>query len=188
VDEVAVFVAVALARAVEAKDGATADHTLRVADLAVRLAQAMGMDQAGLLRVRVGALLHDVGKLAVPDRILLKPGPLTAREWAVMARHPAAGARLLRGIQSLATVRPTILHHHERWDGAGYPHGLVGDAIPVEARIVAVADAFVAMTEDRPYRPALSLTEAMRQIRRGGGAQFDPALVCVTVRIFEEAI
>ena len=176
-DDVAALLALAMARMVEARDGPTHDHSLRIARLAAGLAERMGLTARRQRVVRLGGLLHDVGKVAVPDTILRKPAPLDEAEWAIMSRHPQAGARILRGIPALADVVEVVRHHHERWDGTGYPHGLAGEAIPLEARIVAVADAYAAMTEDRPYRRGLSPLQAVAEIRAQAGRQFDPAVV-----------
>ena len=123
--------------------------------------------------VELGAVLHDIGKVRVPEAILNKPGPLTEDEWAVMRTHPEVGERILRPIQSLQAILPIVRHHHERWDGTGYPDRLAGRAIPLGARIVAVCDAYRAMTEDRPYRKALKDPEARRELTHGVGSQFD---------------
>jgi HD-GYP domain-containing protein (c-di-GMP phosphodiesterase class II) len=126
--------------------------------------------------------LHDLGKIGLPDSILLKPGPLTEGEIRRMSEHPILGARLLEPLTYLSgVVRDVVLHHHERWSGAGYPHGLRGEQIPLAARIFALADSFDAMTNDRPYRRALSLDHALEEIRAGAGAQFDPELARVFV-------
>ncbi len=152
-------------------------HAAAVETLSVEVAKRLHVGEPLLGALRLGAFLHDVGKLEVPRRILRKPGPLTTREWAKIRRHPVAGARLLspiiRSEETLAIVR----FHHERWDGTGYPHGLVGNEIPLTARIVAVTDAFYAMSEARPYRPPLLREEALLELQGSAGGQFDPACV-----------
>ncbi len=127
--------------------------------------------------LRLGALLHDVGKLSVPPAVLLKSGPLTEIEFVQVRRHPAAGVRMLRSLGAPREILPTVLHHHERWDGAGYPRGRVGERIPLEARILAVADSFDAMTSTRPYRAPKPAPDALDELRRCAGSQFDPILV-----------
>ena len=167
----------ALSEAVEAKDSYTGGHVERVTGLSVALADRLGLPAEQRREVEYGALLHDVGKLSIPDAILLKPGPLTSEERRVMETHAAKGESILSKVPGLAAVGNLVRHHHERFDGAGYPDGLAGEAIPVGARIIAVADAYDAMTTDRPYRAALSHTAALTELRRVQGAQFDPALV-----------
>ena len=133
--------------------------------------------------VRLGAILHDVGKIGVSDAILRKPGPLSEREWIVMRAHPVIGEHMLSGIDFLAPALPVVRHHHERWDGRGYPDGLSGDAIPIGARIVAVCDAFDAMTSDRPYRPQMAVADACEELRSGAGRQFDPDCANLLVEV-----
>lgn len=141
------------------------------------LAGQLGVPDRDLGHLFRGALLHDVGKIAVPDAILRKPGPLTDAEWAEMRRHPTAGHSILRDVPFLQEALPTVLHHHERWDGSGYPAGLAGEDIPLGARIFAVIDTLDAITSDRPYRAARSLEDARQEIRRCAGTQFDPRVV-----------
>jgi putative nucleotidyltransferase with HDIG domain len=171
----------ALASALEARDPATNAHTSRIKDYAVAIADAMQVAPDVRRAVRLGALLHDVGKIGIPDAILLKQGPLTPGEWAVMRTHPQVGANMLKDIEFLKPALPIIRHHHERWDGSGYPDRLVGEEIPVGARIAAVCDAFDAMTSDRPYRRSLPLDMAIDELRSGAGTQFDP--VCVRLLV-----
>jgi putative nucleotidyltransferase with HDIG domain len=147
-----------------------------VARLAANLAAAMGLSPEDLEAVVTGALLHDVGKLGVPEEILQKQRPLSVDEWALLRRHAEAGEAICRPLAMATRLGPIIRHHHERWDGRGYPDGLAGDAIPVGARVVAVVDAFDAIVQDRPYRPARSAHEALAEIRAGCGSQFDPAI------------
>lgn len=164
-------------RALDLRDRDTEGHTQRVAELTVRLARAVGVPEPELVHVRRGALLHDIGKLGIPDGILLKPGPLTEEEWAVMRQHPEYAYRWLSGIEFLRPALDIPYCHHERWDGAGYPRGLKGEEIPLAARIFAVVDVFDALTSDRPYREAWSQEEAVRYIREQAGVQFDPRVV-----------
>jgi putative nucleotidyltransferase with HDIG domain len=144
----------------------------------VAVAGELGLDLDSIRTVELGAVLHDIGKVRVPESILKKPGELTEAEWEIMKTHPEVGERILKPIQSLQSVVPIVRHHHERWDGNGYPDGLAGRTIPLGARIVAVCDAYRAMTEDRPYRKALAEAEARRRLLEGSGSQFDS--VCVT--------
>jgi response regulator RpfG family c-di-GMP phosphodiesterase len=166
----------ALANAIEARETSLQGHGDRLARLAVRLGEDAGLGERELETVRLGAMLHDIGKIGIPDRVLLKPGPLEPDELALMRTHPLIGDRLVAPLDLLQDVRAVVRHHHERWDGLGYPDGLAGEAIPVAARIVAVADAIEAMSATRPYRPTLSRPEIARELERGGGAQWDPRL------------
>jgi len=162
-----------LSNALEAKDAVTSQHTEEVVRLAVGAAAELELDLEAVRSVELGAVLHDIGKVRVPESILNKPGPLTDEEWAVMKTHPEIGEHILGPIQSLHRILPIVRHHHERWDGAGYPDGLSGRGIPLGARIVAVCDAYRAMTENRPYRAALSTSEARDELEAGAGTQFD---------------
>jgi HD-GYP domain-containing protein (c-di-GMP phosphodiesterase class II)/HAMP domain-containing protein len=161
-------------RALDLRDKETEGHTERVTDLTVRLARAMGMSEDQLVHVRRGALLHDIGKMGVPDAILFKPGPLTDEEWKHMRQHPAHARDLLRPIAYLRPALAIPYAHHEKWDGTGYPEGLRGEQIPLEARIFAVVDVWDAVTSDRPYRPAWSKGQALNNIREQTGRHFDP--------------
>ena len=167
-----------LAQAAELRDDDTGEHVRRVGDLAARIARAMGRDDAFAEMVRRAAALHDVGKIGIPDAILRKAGALSPDERARMNTHTTIGARILAGGRSeLMTMAERIARaHHERWDGRGYPQGLRGEAIPPEARIVAVADYFDALTHDRPYRPAFPVADTLRMIEREAGSHFDPAV------------
>jgi diguanylate cyclase (GGDEF)-like protein len=169
----------ALANALEANDEYTSSHTRWITDMALRVGEALGFDGAMLKRLELGALFHDIGKIGIPTSILLKPGPLSLDERAIIEMHPELGERILEPIDRLAEVRTIVRSCHERWDGGGYPDGKAGDEIPLEARIVFVCDAFHAMTTDRPYRKRLSVDEACRRLRESAGAQFDPAVVDV---------
>jgi HD-GYP domain-containing protein (c-di-GMP phosphodiesterase class II) len=175
----------ALANAVEARDAYTGRHAQRVAAYGLRIAHAAGVDVDP--QVEFGFLLHDVGKVAVPDAILFKPGPLSKEERALMVRHPQIGSEILRHIDFLDEAKVVVLHHHERWDGDGYPDGLAGEAIPLQARVFAVADTLDALTTDRPYRAAVGWGEARQVIRSGSGTQFDPAIVAAYETLPDEA-
>ncbi|HEX5147371.1 MAG TPA: HD-GYP domain-containing protein [Conexibacter sp.] len=164
----------ALADAVEARDAYTARHAERVAAYGLEIARACGMDVADDPDLEFGFLLHDIGKIAISDAILYKPGTLTEAERDAMRRHPVIGEEIVRGIDFLAGARQVVRSHHERWDGAGYPDGLAGEEIPLAARVFAVADTFDAVTSDRPYRAAASFREARDVIAAAAGTQFDP--------------
>jgi putative nucleotidyltransferase with HDIG domain len=161
----------------ELKEGYAGEHTAAVSALALAIAKKLKLSAAERRCVELGALLHDVGKLSIPDRVLTKPGPLNELEWAAMRRHAALGERLLAHILDQAEVLAIVRSHHERWDGAGYPDGMRGKEIPLAARIVAVADAFQAMIEPRPYRAPRTRASALDEIASQSGRQFDP--VCV---------
>jgi putative nucleotidyltransferase with HDIG domain len=162
----------ALSRSMEAKDLYTGGHTERVAELAVALARRLGFSGPDLDAIEIGALLHDIGKIGIPERILHKTGPLDDAEWAVMKQHPVISEYILAGIDFPAVVRTIARSSHERVDGAGYPDGLAGADVPLPAQIVFVADAFDAITSDRPYRPARTVLEALEEIRANAGTQF----------------
>jgi HD-GYP domain-containing protein (c-di-GMP phosphodiesterase class II) len=167
----------ALAAAIEERDSYTHEHSDEVVHLARGVAMLLGMPTEHVERIAHAALLHDVGKLAVPNTILHKPGPLDDDEWKVMADHPIAGERILLRIPDLAPIAPIVRHEHEHWDGTGYPDGLRGRRIPLGSRVILACDAWHAMRADRPYRPALDREEAIAELRRGAGHQFDPEVV-----------
>jgi putative nucleotidyltransferase with HDIG domain len=171
-----------LSNALEAKDASTGRHTEEVVRLAVAVATELGLELEAVRNVEMGAVLHDIGKVRIPESILNKPGPLTESEWEIMKTHPEVGVHILEPIQSLKAILPIVRHHHERWDGTGYPDGLAGRAIPLGARIVAVCDAYRAMSENRPYRQALSAEDARRELERGSGNQFDADCVEALLR------
>ena len=168
---------VALVGEVDSREGDDPDHSRTIASLSRDLAVALDLDPAAVGRTYFAGLLHDVGKVSVPEWVLRKPSGLTTDEWATVARHPLKGAALLARVDELRDAASVVANHHERWDGRGYPSGLVGRRIPVEARIVAVADSLVSMTAERPYRPAMSVTGALTDIWRRSGRCYDPAVV-----------
>jgi HD-GYP domain-containing protein (c-di-GMP phosphodiesterase class II) len=167
----------ALATAVEAKDSYTGGHLARVTAYGTAACRALGGDLAATPGLEYAFLLHDLGKIGVPDAVLNKSGPLTDDEWALMREHPAIGLRILEGVPHMDVVRAVVYSHHERWDGAGYPEGLKAEQIPLAARVFAAVDAFDAITTDRPYRDAVSLDEALRRLRDAAGTQFAPDAV-----------
>jgi HD-GYP domain-containing protein (c-di-GMP phosphodiesterase class II) len=175
----------AISRALEERDQ-TQGHGARVAALAEPVAQRLGWEAERIASLRFGAPLHDIGKVAVRRDVLRKAGPLELAELAEIRTHPRAGAELVLPIRAARPALPYVLFHHERWDGAGYPTGIRGRAIPVEARILAVADAFDAMTSQRPYRPALTPARALAEVRSCAGSQFDPELAELFLEVWSE--
>jgi HD-GYP domain-containing protein (c-di-GMP phosphodiesterase class II) len=167
----------ALSNAVEARDAYTARHAERVAAYGLEIANRLGLQPLERPELEFGFLLHDVGKVAIPDAILYKPSTLTQTERGLMEQHPVIGARIVGGIEFLTEAVEVVRSHHERWDGSGYPDGLAGSAIPLAARVFAVADVLDALTTDRPYRAASSLVTARQMITSESGAQFDPQVV-----------
>jgi ribonuclease P protein subunit RPR2 len=167
----------ALSNAVEARDAYTGKHAERVTAYGLEIAQVTEMSLAYAADTEFGFLLHDIGKVAVPDAILYKPGPLTGEERALMAQHPAIGAEIVRGIDFLGEARQVVRSHHERWDGKGYPDGLKGEEIPLSARVFAVADVLDALTSERPYRPASPFRQAREMIVAESGTHFDPLVI-----------
>ena len=155
--------------------------------MTVEWAEHLGCTEAESVHIRRGALLHDIGKLGIPDRILHKPGPLDDREWSVMRRHPELALELLAPIPHLKPALDIPYSHHERWDGSGYPQGLASEAIPLPARIFAVADAWDAMTSDRPYRKGAPPEHARAEIKKGAGSQFDPRVVEVATNLLDQS-
>jgi HD-GYP domain-containing protein (c-di-GMP phosphodiesterase class II) len=175
-DDPAAAALAALAEAVQVRDGATAQHSVTVGHLCGATASALGLEAAHAAEVEIAGMLHDLGKVGMPDSILHKPGPLTEDEWLEVQRHPAIGAQIVAAA-GLADVSQWILLHHERPDGRGYPHGLGADSIPLEAAIVSVADSYEAMVSDRVYRRALSAADARAELRAAAGTQFDRRVV-----------
>jgi diguanylate cyclase (GGDEF)-like protein len=172
----------AFAAALTAKDSTTAAHTQRCSWYTAKLAEELGLGEEEASVIRLASLLHDIGKLAVPDDVLFKPGSLNEDEWALMKQHPTSALHLLQ-VRSISDAVPVILHHHEHFDGSGYPDGLAGDDIPLASRILLVSDAFDAMTTDRPYRKAMPVEAAIEELKRNSGGQFDPAIVEAFLRI-----
>jgi len=175
-----------LVTAVDRKDRYTRAHSEQVTRLALLLARALGLSPDTLRTVRLAGLLHDVGKIGVPDRILKKPGPLTPDEVEIMNAHPTLGEAIVAGLPDLAAIRTGVRSHHERWDGRGYPDRLAGERIPFLGRLLAVPDCYSAMTSDRPYRAALSSAQALHEIARGASAQFDPAIADAFLRVMRQ--
>jgi putative two-component system response regulator len=177
----------ALANAIEARDPYLHGHCERLASLAVRLAEALELTPDELESIRLGAILHDVGKIGIPDRVLLKPGPLDAEERLVIEEHPVIGDRLLEPLDLLAAARPIVRHHHERWDGRGYPDGLAGEQIPIEARIVAVADSVEVMSSRQLYRTPLTPDQVVAELRAGAGTQWDASVVDAVLHLIDSS-
>jgi putative nucleotidyltransferase with HDIG domain len=178
----------ALADAVEARDNYTAGHSRRVTDYSLLIGRAMGLGAEELETLRTSAILHDIGKIGIPDCILNKPGLLEPLEYETIKQHTVIGARILGHVPELSNVVPAVRHHHERMDGSGYPDGLSGEAIPLLARIIAVADAFDAITTTRVYKPTLPDSLALEELRRGSGTQFDPQVVDVFLKLYAEGM
>ena len=177
----------ALSALVAARDQYTGEHVNGVALLTTQIALSMGLSPSEARMIGLVGKLHDIGKVAIPDAILLKPAALTDSEWILMRTHSAIGEDVIRRVPSLRGIAPSIRSHHERWDGSGYPDGLAGVAIPLGSRIVAVADAYGAMTTDRPYRKACLPEQALEELRRGAGTQFDPHVVAAMEKVFHNA-
>jgi HD-GYP domain-containing protein (c-di-GMP phosphodiesterase class II) len=175
----------ALSEAVEACDPYTRGHSARVARMAYEVGIRLDCDESLLARLLLGGTLHDIGKLAVRCEVLNKPGPLTPDEVSEVRAHPEIGARIIGLDRDLRVAMPAVLHHHERWDGGGYPTGRAGASIPYEARILGVVDSFDAMTSDRPYRAALKLDEAAEEVDRCAGTQFDPDIAQAFLEAWE---
>jgi len=174
-----------LANAIEDRDNSTGQHVERVNAYAQALAQELQWGEESRNALEFGAILHDIGKIHVPDSILAKPGKLSEEEWIEIRKHPEGGWRLIVSVPYLQPAAPIVLHHHERWDGRGYPKGLAGEAIPIGARLLSIVDTFDAMTTDRPYRPALPASSAFETVVDNAGSQFDPDIVQAFVRCWE---
>jgi diguanylate cyclase (GGDEF)-like protein len=171
----------ALAVALAERDRYTGEHSAAVIKMSGGVARYLGLRAAEVERVKTAALVHDIGKVAIPDEILRKPGPLTDEEWELMREHPVIGERILSVLPGMSGVARIVRHEHERWDGRGYPDGLAGEEIPVGSRIIIAADAYHAMTSDRPYRAARSHREAIRELTQCAGSQFDPAVTAALI-------
>jgi putative two-component system response regulator len=174
-----------LANAIELRDQETRGHVERVREHARIIARYLDCSPIELEQLEYGSILHDIGKIQIPEHVLKKPGPLSDEEWKLMRRHPDIGVEMIRDVKYLSPAIPVIRHHHERWDGSGYPMGLVGDEIPLSARIVAVADSLDAMSSRRPYQIALELNQAYAEIVRGKGVQYDPKVVDAFIQGWE---
>ena len=179
-------IALTLSTAIEARNLETGEHCRELGVLSERMAAVLGLDERQRMTIRIGGYLHDIGKIGIADAILLKPGRLTESEMAEMRRHSEIGAAILEVHDAMSDIAQIVRHHHERWDGRGYPDALVGKAVPLGGRIIAVADAFSAMTSNRIYRAALPLDQAWTELRRHSGTQFDPEIVAVFEQIVDE--
>ena len=173
----------ALSTTIDAKDSYTQGHSERVALISRQLAEAAGLDEHTVERIYLSALVHDVGKIGVPEAVLTKPSKLTRDEYDLVKKHPETGARILEGIRQMQDLIPGVMHHHESWDGSGYPHGLSGEDIPLFGRIIGLADAFDAMSSDRTYRQAMPMSMVLTEVSRCRGTQFDPELADVFVSL-----
>lgn len=179
-----------LGNAMDAKDHCTQDHSEQVAVIAHCLALEVGFSPRQAGAIHIAGHLHDIGKIGLPDCILSKPGRLTEQEWAAVRRHPEIGAQIVAPVKALngdSGIAAMILHHHERWDGGGYPHGLRGAQIPYGARVLAVADSLSAMVQDRPYRPGMSIDIALEEIHNAAGSQLDPDMVAAFLDMADRA-
>jgi HD-GYP domain-containing protein (c-di-GMP phosphodiesterase class II) len=173
----------ALGNALDAKDAYTNDHAQALVGLCTEVADRLGVSGSELRDISVAAALHDIGKIGIPAEILNKPGPLTAPEWAVMKTHPQLGAQILEPVRALAGAAELVISCHEHWDGSGYPNGLAGPEIPLGARVILACDAYDAITTDRVYRKARASQEAMQELRRCSGRDFDPQVVDVLAAV-----
>ena len=175
-----------LANTIEGRDPYTHGHVQRVSIYAQLLAEKLGWPRENLRMLAFGARLHDIGKIIVPDEILKKPGGLTPIEWSLMKQHPEAGEKILRNITHLQPAIPYVLHHHERWDGSGYPHNLMGREIPIEGRLLAIVDVYDALSTKRPYHPARPNSEVIEYMKMRAGVHFDPDLAYIFIEVLEE--
>ncbi len=176
----------ALAQAVEAKDPEIKGHLERSIKYATLIGERLGLKEEEMEALRFGAVLHDIGKIGIDDKILFKPGKLTPEEYEKVKEHPRLGAQIIEGVEFLKEVAPIILYHHERYDGKGYPEGLKGEEIPLLARIISVVDAYETMISSRPYKKPFSKEEAKKEMLREKGKQFDPYIVDIFLKILEE--
>jgi putative two-component system response regulator len=181
-------VLVTLSRTVEKKDLGTYGHSMRVSEIAARIAENLGLSTAEITDIRAASLLHDIGKIGISDLILAKQGPLTEEELGIIRSHPQKGVEILQPLKQFEAFLPAILHHHERHDGSGYPAGLSGDAIPLSARIISVADAYDAIISDRPYRGAGTDERAIAELRAFKGRQFDPTVVGAFFEVMQNSV
>jgi HD-GYP domain-containing protein (c-di-GMP phosphodiesterase class II) len=178
----------AIVEAIDAKDPYTKGHSARVVEYSLLIGNGLDLDKETTKELEVSAILHDVGKIGIPDRILTKPGRLNDEEFGYMKKHPEFGAEIVEPIGKLKKLMPNILHHHERYDGNGYPSGLKAKKIPLFARIIAIADSFDAMTSDRPYRPRLNIEIAFKELKDNSGTQFDPRLARIFLKDYGKAM
>jgi putative nucleotidyltransferase with HDIG domain len=183
IEEIFLGTVTSLVSAIDAKSRWTKGHSLRVADYAMKLGEKVGLKRDTLEKLKLAAILHDIGKIGTYEAILDKPGDLTSEEVELIHRHPSQGAEILMPLKSLRDIIPIMKHHHERYDGSGYPDGLAGDDIPLEARILAIADVYDAITADRPYRNAMTREAAIEELRKGAGTKFDPTMVRMFIDI-----
>jgi len=176
----------AFVEAIEARDPYTKQHSTRVTNYAVSMANALGCSQEEIDGLNISGNLHDIGKIGIPDNILLKPGRLTDEEYEVIKKHPVTGSNIIGHFNMWSYPQRIIRHHHERWDGNGYPDGLKGEEIPFFSRILSIADVYDALTSDRSYRAKLSENVALRLIQKNAGGRFDPELVTVFLKLFQQ--
>ncbi len=174
-----------LANVIEARDPYTAGHLERVRRLALNLSFALNWKTEDIAILEFGAILHDIGKIIVPSKVLKKTGPLTEEEWKLMRQHPAAGAKMLEGVDHLRAAIPYVLYHHEWWNGTGSPRGLKGEDIPREGRLLTIVDAFDAMTTNRPYHTSMTAKEALKEMEHNSGVFFDPEMLSVFIRTYK---
>ncbi len=174
--------------ALEAKDHFTADHSLRVSDMTERVCKLMGLSPSQTEMIHLAAHVHDIGKIGVPDAVLAKPGPLDHEEWSKIREHPRIGADMLRSFTGLSEIADIVLHHHERWDGKGYPDGVRGTDIPLGSRIIAICDSIDAMATERVYRSALSPRECREEISRNSGVMYDPDIAAIVLEKWEKVL
>lgn len=174
---------ISLAAAIDAKDHYTHGHSNRVAGIALKISKILGLSVESIEKIKLASMLHDIGKIGIPDRVLLKPGKLTEKEFEIIKKHPVYAVNILKHLPRLKDIIPIVYHEHERYDGKGYVEGLKGEAIPVESRVISVADAFEAMTSNRPYRKAMPKAEAIREIKRNSAKQFDPNVVKAFLKV-----
>ena len=172
----------------EAKDSFTADHSLRVSDMTERVCTLLGLSNQQSEMIHMAAHVHDIGKIGVPDAVLSKTGPLNDEEWFLIHRHPVIGADILRKSPGLSEIADIVLHHHERWDGKGYPDGISGSDIPLGSRIIAICDSIDAMTTSRPYRRILSQQECREEIRQASGTMYDPDIVKAVLKEWDKIV
>jgi len=178
---------IAFSEALDAKDQYTAGHSRRVMEYSVDIGERMELGESDIEQLKKSALLHDIGKIGIPDAVLQKKGKLSDVEYSIIKSHSEIGATILKSIKSFKHLVPAVYHHHERFDGKGYPHGIKGEQIPLHARIIAVADSFDAITSNRPYRNAFVLKAAVSELEQNKGVQFDPYIVDIFIKILSDS-